>query len=125
MSVKENRLRDPARVTQADYERFVSEAGASWVEEQQGRVVAFAVADSSSRSIWALFVEPAFEGHGIGRRLLQQVTDHLFATGSAPINLSTEPGTRAEQFYRAAGWTRVGLLPSGELWLVLAECRKR
>ncbi len=125
MSVKENCLRDPSRVTQADYERFVSESGAGWVEEREGRVVGFAVADRMSRSIWALFVEPQFEGLGIGRLLLRQVTDHLIATGSGAINLSTEPGTRAERVYRAAGWTQVGVLPSGEAWLVLRESRAR
>ena len=120
LSVRENRLRDPTKVTQSDYRRFVAEPGASWVAEWAGHVVGFGIADRVSRSIWALFVDPEFAGRGIGRALLQQVTDYLFALGSEPINLSTEPGTRAERFYLASGWVKNGVLASGESWLIHA-----
>jgi len=117
MSVRENRLRDPSRVTEAHYARYVSEPGASWVAEEQQRIVGFSIADRASRSIWALFVDPEYEGRGIGRLLLQQVADWLLAQSREAINLSTEPGTRAERLYLASGWRRVGLLESGEVWL--------
>lgn len=117
MSVRENPLRDPARVKPADYVRYVEEPGVSWVAELDGRLVGFGIADRASRSLWALFVDPEFEGRGIGRALLQRLTDCLFASGVAPINLSTAPGTRAERMYLAAGWAKVGDLPTGEVWL--------
>jgi GNAT superfamily N-acetyltransferase len=117
-AVRENRLRDPSRVTHADYVRHIAVTGASWVADIEGCVAGFGVADRASRSIWALFVDPQFEGRGIGRALLQRVTDALLATDAGPINLSTEPGTRAERMYFAAGWVRAGELPSGESWLV-------
>ena len=118
LSVRENRLRDPSRVTEAHYAPYVSEPGASWVVEEQHRIVGFGIADPVSRSIWALFVDPEFEGAGIGRSLLQRVTDWLLSQSPEPINLSTEPGTRAERLYLAAGWRKVGLLESGEGWFV-------
>lgn len=120
MSVRENRLRDPSRVTESHYTRYVSEPGSSWIAEERGRIVGFGIADRPSRSIWALFVDPEFEGRGIGRSLLEHVTDWLMLQSTAPINLSTEPGTRAERLYLAAGWRKAGVLESGEAWLTLS-----
>lgn len=115
ISVRENRLSDPLRVTEADYLPFLAQRRASWVAESGGRLMGFAIANLESRSIWALFVSPDCEGRGIGRALLQHVTDALLQSGPEPISLVTEPGTRAEQLYLAAGWTRVGVEPSGEI----------
>jgi hypothetical protein len=55
---------------------------------------------------------------GIGRSLLRQVTQSLEAAGPGTIHLSTEAGTRAERLYTAAGWTRCGQLPNGEIHFV-------
>jgi GNAT superfamily N-acetyltransferase len=118
LAVRENRLGDPTRVTTADYARYVGDRGASWVAERDGRLAGFGIADRRSQSLWALFVDPACEGLGIGRALLGRLTACLFDSGAGRINLSTEPGTRAERLYLAAGWTRVGTLPNGEAWLV-------
>jgi ribosomal protein S18 acetylase RimI-like enzyme len=118
LAVRENRLSDPSRVTQADYERRLAKPGASWVAELNGSIAGFAIADFPSRSVWALFVNPGFEGRGIGRSLLQQITQSLEAAGPGTIHLSTEGGTRAERLYAAAGWTRLGQLPNGELHFV-------
>lgn len=118
MSVRENALSDPSRVTAADYERRLAQPQTSWVAEEGSNIVGFAIADLPSRSIWALFVKPGFEGRGIGRSLLQQVTQSLAAAGPGEIHLSTEAGTRAERVYAAAGWSRAGRLPNGELHFV-------
>jgi GNAT superfamily N-acetyltransferase len=118
VAVRENRLSDPSRVTQADYESRLAKPGASWVAEVNGSITGFAIADFPSRSVWALFVDPGFEGRGIGRSLLQQVTQVLWAAGPGTIHLSTEGGTRAERLYAAAGWTRLGQLPNGEVHFV-------
>jgi GNAT superfamily N-acetyltransferase len=117
LAVRENALRDPTRVTPADYVRHVEDPGSSWVAEVDGVVVGFGIADRASRSLWALFVDPTFEGRGIGRALLSRLTRFLFEVGGEPINLSTAPGTRAERLYHAAGWRKVGDLPTGEAWL--------
>ena len=42
------------------------------------------------------------------------MVDWFFAAGADRIWLTTDPGTRAEAFYRAAGWRFVGLEESGE-----------
>lgn len=116
-SVRENPLRDPSRVTEAHYVRYVSEPGSSWIAEERGRIVGFGIADRPSRSIWALFVDSEFEGRGVGRSLLGHVTNWLLLQSDSPINLSTEPGTRAERLYLAAGWRKIGVLETGEVWL--------
>lgn len=41
-----------------------------WIAEQRKQIIAFAIADREKKSIFALFVLPAFEGRGIGGRLL-------------------------------------------------------
>lgn len=118
MSVRENKLSDPSKVTSADYERRLAQPGAGWVAEAQAGIAGFAIADFRSRSIWALFVNPELEGRGIGRALLRQVTQSLAAAGPGTIHLSTEAGTRAERVYIDAGWTQAERLPNGELHFI-------
>jgi GNAT superfamily N-acetyltransferase len=115
LAVRENRLADPLKVQPADYQRLLSGQGLGWVVEHEGRIVAFAIADVLERNVWALFVRPGFEGRGFGRTLHDTMLAALFATDLGPLWLSTEAGTRAERFYRAAGWREVGREPSGEI----------
>lgn len=105
MSVVENALSDPASVQPPDYERILQQQ-ASWVAEIDG-VVGFAMADLPRANIWALFVDPAFEGRRIGRTLHDTMMAAVFAAGVDRAWLTTTPGTRAERFYTAAGWRRV------------------
>ncbi|HPF28372.1 MAG TPA: GNAT family N-acetyltransferase [Steroidobacteraceae bacterium] len=114
MAVRENALRDPPRVQPADYRPYLATRGRGWVCELDGRIVGFAVADAPRRSIWALFVDPQFEGRGIGHALHAAMLTWLFTLDRAPVTLGTEPGTRAEQFYRRAGWTFQGPTNHGE-----------
>lgn len=115
LSVRENVLRDPTRVALADYERFLSPLGIAWVVEEGCHILGFAMADRAKRSVWALFVAPSAERRGVGRKLLERLTDDLMREDVAPIMLSTDSGTRAEKFYRAAGWKAVGMLGNGEI----------
>jgi uncharacterized protein len=114
MSVTENRLSDPASVTAEDYRRMLTEAGRGWVYELDGRIVGFAVADLTRSNIWALFVDPPYERRGIGRGLHDTMLEWLFASGTPLVWLSTEPGSRAESFYRAARWQFRGKQRNGE-----------
>jgi GNAT superfamily N-acetyltransferase len=118
-AVRENVLSDPSKVTAGMCEQYLEELGRGWVCEIDGRVVAFAYADRAKSSIWALFMEPDFEGRGIGRELLRLATDWLFALGNDVVVLSTNPGTRAEAFYRALGWRLQGMTSDGEVALAL------
>jgi GNAT superfamily N-acetyltransferase len=114
-SVQENRLSDPSRVTEADIAWFL-EHGPIWVwEEDDGTVAGFSAGDPRDGWVWALFVAPGHEGKGIGRALLRATCDRLRDAGHATATLSTDPGTRAERHYRAAGWTVTGENAKGEL----------
>ena len=108
VAVRENRLDHPGMVTADDYRRLIGPDGQGWVAEAEGRVAGFAVGDRTRDNVWALFVDPAFEGRGIGRRLHDAMMDWFFASGAQTVWLGTEPGTRAEGFYRAAGWEAAG-----------------
>lgn len=106
LAVNENRLRDPGRVTRQMYEDFLERDGCGWVAQIDGATVAFSYANRLDGSIWALFVDPAHEGQGLAKRLLDLATAWLFELGFARISLSTGFGTRAEAFYARQGWAR-------------------
>ena len=112
LSVHENKL--GSSITEADYGPAIEETGRGWVVEVEGVVVAFAVGNRISGNIWALFVEPAHERHGHGRRLHDVMVQWLFAQGADRLWLSTEPHTRAQRFYESAGWSPTGMLHNGE-----------
>jgi GNAT superfamily N-acetyltransferase len=86
-----------------------------WVVLEAGRVVGFSLANSRTRSVWALFVLPVREGRGYGKRLLDEAVGWLWETGADRIWLETDPNTRAAEFYRRQGWREAGTSPSGEI----------
>lgn len=106
LSVTENVLSDPARVTARMYEDFLEKSGRGWVAEAGGEVIAFCYANKLDSSIWALFVRPGHEGQGLGKSLLDQAVTWLFESGHDRIHLSTTAGTRADRFYAEQGWLR-------------------
>lgn len=109
LSVTENTLSDPARITHAMYEDFLDASGRGWVAELDGEIQAFCYADKANASIWALFVSPGHEGRGFGQALLKLAADWLFDLGHECIRLSTSANTRADAFYSQQGWTRAPL----------------
>jgi GNAT superfamily N-acetyltransferase len=66
--------------------------GRGWVMELDGVIVAFAIGDALTGSIWALFVDPSHRGHGYGRRLHDTVVEWLWSQGHDRIGLNAEPG---------------------------------
>ena len=78
-------------------------------------IVGFAIADLEEENIWALFVDPEFEGMGIGKELHKLMLDWYFSTGKKYVWLSTEPNTRAAEFYRKHGWREAGLHGEDEI----------
>ena len=86
-----------------------------WVDERDGKICAFLVADDATRNIWALFVLREYERQGIGRRLHDAAVAWLREQSLDPIWLTTESHTRAERFYRAAGWREAGRTDRGEI----------
>jgi GNAT superfamily N-acetyltransferase len=114
LSVRENRLAHPDQVTPEDCRRYV-ERGAMWVWEEDGRIFGISASNCETGWIWALFVRPDHEGRGIGRALFAAACEALLAAGFRRLSLSTDPDTRAERFYRAAGWQEVGRTQEGEI----------
>lgn len=143
-SVRENRLVS-RRIGDDEVQRHLELLGRGWVIEVERRppgrphmdarsdgertpggrqpvpceVVAFAIADATIGHVWALFVDPRYEGRGFGRRLHDVMIGWLWSRGLRHAWLATEAGTRAERFYRAAGWRDAGTTPHGELAFVL------
>lgn len=113
LSVRENALSSPHRVTEADYVPALTSDGRGWVAERNGAVVAFAVAFRDGR-VWALFVDPEHEGHGHGSALHAVMLEWLLREAHGPLRLTTSPATRAEAFYRAKGWVDRGVDGSGD-----------
>ncbi|MBF9222122.1 GNAT family N-acetyltransferase [Hymenobacter ruricola] len=114
-AVKENVLNNRSLVTHADNVDYLTRRGKGWVAEADGRIVGFAIADLQDHSIWALFVHPDYDRQGIGRALHDTMLNWYFSQTQEPVWLGTAPGTRAEAFYRKAGWWDLGLRPNGEV----------
>ncbi|AYA38332.1 GNAT family N-acetyltransferase [Hymenobacter oligotrophus] len=114
-AVKENVLSDPGLVTDQDCDEYICRRGKGWVCEVDDRVVGFAIADLQDQNIWALFVDPEFEGRGIGKQLHDCMLAWYFAQNQPRVWLGTEPNTRAERFYRRNGWQAVGQHGKGEV----------
>ena len=107
-SVKENVLSNPNLVTDSDCIEFLTQRGKGWVCEINDKIVGFAIADLQKNNIWALFLHPNFEKQGIGRRLHDMMLNWYFTKNKQDVWLSTTPNTRAEIFYRKAGWLENG-----------------
>ncbi|MBC7941391.1 MAG: GNAT family N-acetyltransferase [Chitinophagaceae bacterium] len=118
LAVRENRLTSGA-IGEADYVSAIETTGRGWVALDGGEVVGFAVGNRLDGNIWALFVDPLHEGRGHGRRLHDAMVAWLFAQSLPRLWLSTDPGTRAQTFYQAAGWTPTGVRADGEAAYVL------
>ncbi len=118
LAVRENRLSDPTRITEADYAAAIERLGRTWVVEADGEIAAFATGYNTGH-VWALFVHPDHEGRGYGKALHSIMINWLWSQGHARLWLTTTPGTRAEGFYRSLGWEPCGTVSGGDLRLEL------
>jgi len=114
-SVKENPLSDPALVPDSDVEDYMFRRGKGWVYEDDKTIVGFAIVSVIDRNVWALFIEPGHDKKGIGRQLHDEMINWYFQQTGETIWLGTAPGTRAESFYRKAGWKETGTHGKGEI----------
>jgi GNAT superfamily N-acetyltransferase len=119
-SVRENRLTSSV-ITDDDVQTAIEATGRGWVIEDGGVVVAFAVGFKSDGNIWALFVDPHHERRGYGRRLHDTMVAWLWSQGLTKLWLTTQPATRAQGFYAAAGWKQAAITRHGE---ILFELRR-
>jgi GNAT superfamily N-acetyltransferase len=107
MGVRENVLSDPSRVTEAEV-AWYREQAIFLVSEAEAEIAGFTCANPQTGLIWALFVDPAHEGQGHGRALLDAALAALASAGIVQAHLTTGAGTRAERFYRRHGWRETG-----------------
>lgn len=114
-SVRENVLSNPALVTDMDVDDYITRRGRGWVSEQADLITGFSIVSVADANVWALFVHPDFEGRGLGRKLHNEMMNWYFLQTDKTIWLSTSPGTRAEKFYRTAGWRECGVYGKGEV----------
>lgn len=107
LSVRENALVNLSLISEDDYVRLLTKEGKGWVCESDSKIVAFAVVDTIKKNVWALFVHPQFQTKGIGSRIQTLMLDWYFANETETLWLSTDAETRADAFYRKAGWKEV------------------
>ncbi len=115
MAVRENVLPDPLLISEKEYEEFLTVHGKGWLCEADDQVVGFAIVDMAKNNIWALFVTPGYKGRGIGKQLHQEMLNWYFDQTKQKVWLGTSPGTRAETFYKNAGWKEAGKHKNGEI----------
>jgi GNAT superfamily N-acetyltransferase len=114
-AVKENTLSNPALVTDADCEEYMTVRGKGWVCVVDDFVVGFSTVDLKENNIWALFVHPDYAEKGIGKKLHNLMLDWYFEQTKETVWLGTAPGTRAEKFYHHQGWKEVGMHGTKEI----------
>jgi ribosomal protein S18 acetylase RimI-like enzyme len=90
----------------------------TWVAEEDGRVVGFAVtgpsqdadADERTGELYAVYLDPDRYGRGIGKRLCDHVLADLRERGFRTATLWVlETNERARRFYEREGWAPDGL----------------
>ena len=114
-SVTENILSNPNAITNNDCIEFITQRGKGWVYEIENQIVGFSIVDLRDNNVWALFLRPEFEKQGIGRKLHDIMLGWYFEQTKTNIWLGTSPKTRAEFFYRKAGWAEIGIHANDEI----------
>lgn len=114
-SVNENTLSNPDLVPDKDVEDYISNRGKGWVCIADNRVVGFAIVSVADNNVWALFIQPGYDKRGIGKKLHDDMINWYFNQTHKTIWLGTSPITRAELFYRKAGWKEVGMHGKDEI----------
>ncbi|MBF1995211.1 GNAT family N-acetyltransferase [Serratia symbiotica] len=65
--------------------------------------------------IGGLFVKPEFQRNGIGRNLIEKITNWFTEKDIHSIMLTTDKGSNAEFFYKKNGWYADGMDEYGQL----------
>lgn len=80
--------------------------------DHEGELVGYCFGDLETGEIVVLALLPAYEGQGIGKKLLELVVKQLHAKGHQKLFLgcSNDPQSRSHGFYRHLGWRATGAL---------------
>jgi GNAT superfamily N-acetyltransferase len=99
----------------------------TWVCFDADVPVGFCGADARTGEVVVLAVLSEYEGHGIGKRLLDQAVTWLRSRGCSRLWLATNPNpnVRSYGFYRSQGWRPTGEVQerAGDEILVLGTSR--
>lgn len=103
-------------VTPHTVTRMLRTTSRAWIAEEDGRAVAFSMADADEGTVFAMFVRPEYEGRGLGRALMRHAERWLFDCGWSEIWLLTgsDPALRAVGFYLHLGWVPAGREADGQ-----------
>lgn len=85
------------------------EAPCVWIAEVDGLPAAFSMVDLEGGEVFAMFVQPGYEGRGLGRQLMAVAEAALFEKHQT-LFLVTDgrDEIRANGFYQRLGWSQVG-----------------
>lgn len=112
-SVKENHLSVEQMaemgITEASTAEMILASPCCWVAAIDKKIVGFSMVDNDAGSLFAAFVLPEYEGHGIGTQLVKIAEDQLFGQHSVAW-LETTQSSRAAGFYRKLGWSNEKLV---------------
>lgn len=86
----------------------IREAACVWIAEVDGQPAAFSMVDLVEGEVFAMFVQPTYEGLGLGRQLMAVAEAALFERHDT-LFLMTDgrDEIRANGFYQRLGWTVV------------------
>lgn len=115
LNVKENVLNNPSLVSYEMYVKYLTTHGKGWVWEDDQEILGFAIVDTESNNIWALFVNNDHLAKGIGKQLQSVMLDWYFSNYKYELWLSTSQNTRAARFYELTGWSNQGILSNNEI----------
>ncbi|AZF63492.1 MULTISPECIES: GNAT family N-acetyltransferase [Pseudomonas] len=86
----------------------IREAPCVWIAEVEGRPVAFSMVDRAAGEVFAMFVQPGYEGLGLGRRLMAVAEAALFEQHERLFLITDgRDEIRANGFYQRLGWSMV------------------
>lgn len=101
-------------ITPESIAQRVAGAPCAWVALADQQVVGFAMVDLDEACLFAAFVQPAHQGLGLGRQLIQACEDALFQRHPSAW-LETAASSRAAQLYAQSGWSEVQDLGEGDI----------
>ena len=82
-----------------------------FVAQSNNELAGYSFGNTKSGEVVVLAVRPAYEGQGIGQRLLSLVVEQLSLRGHKRLFLgcSSDPKVRSYGFYRHLGWRSTGI----------------
>ncbi|EFB5422833.1 GNAT family N-acetyltransferase [Klebsiella oxytoca] len=108
-------------ISETTVRNMIGENLCAWVATDDDEVVGFSMISREKGSLFALFVLPAYEGRGIGRRLIKIAEQELFKQHEV-VWLETDKNSRAAKFYMQLGWGNKTSLNGANIRLEKQRC---